>query len=101
MMSDTTPDDRFADLFEHSMFLTTRLSTRAHKRYEQALWYCWGRQDAGDERTRGQLSGHYLDDAFAFAEFAALEAESYEREQRCMLNCIVDQYGRFVADLSS
>jgi hypothetical protein len=99
-MTDTAFHE-LADLFEQGSLLTIRLSARAHQRYEQALWYVWGRQDAGDERTKGQLSGHYLSDDFAFAEMAALEAESFEREHRCMLNNIGDQYARFTAGLDS
>jgi hypothetical protein len=91
--------DPLADLYEHGTLLTSKLSAYASRRYEQALWYVWGRQDAGDERTKGKLSGHYLSDDFAFAEFAALEAEAYDRQHRCMLNNIGDQYGRFVAKL--
>ena len=98
-MTGRRSDEQLADLFEHGSLMTPRLSARAHQRYQEALWYCWGRQDAGDERTRGQLSGHYLDDDFAFAEFAALEAEAYERQHRCMLSNTSDQYGRFVASL--
>jgi hypothetical protein len=92
-------DNKLADLYEGDTLLTTRLSRRARDRYSHALWYVWGRQDAGDERTKDKLSGHYLGDAIAFAEFAALEAEAYDREQRCMLANIRDQYDRFVADL--
>jgi hypothetical protein len=98
-MADTTVSERFDDLYLGLTLLTTELSLRARERYEQSLWYCWGRQDAGDERTKGQLSGHYLGDDFGFAEFAALEAEAFERQHRCMLSNIGDQYGRFVADL--
>jgi len=87
------------DLWERGTLITTRLSKRAHDRYEQALWYCWGRQDAGDERTKDKRSAHYLGDDFAFAEFAAFEAESFEREHRCSLNCIGDQYKRFMEGL--
>jgi len=90
---DTQPND-LADLYEGSMLLTRRLSPRAHERYQQALWYCWGRQDAGDDRTRGREG---MGDAFAFAAFAALEAERFERQHVCMLNNIGDQYARFVA----
>jgi hypothetical protein len=94
---ETTVD--LADLYVNGSLITVKLSAYAHLRYEQALWYVWGRQDAGDERTKGKLSGHYLGDDFAFAEFAALEAEAYNRQHRCMLSCISDQYGRFVAKL--
>jgi hypothetical protein len=97
-MTDTTTS--LEDLYLDSTLLTTRLSKRASQRYEQALWYCWGRQDAGDERTKGRLSGHYLGDDFAFAEHAALEAEAYERQQCCMLNNIGDQYSRFLDSIA-
>jgi hypothetical protein len=85
-----------ADLYDRGHLMTTRLSDRARTRYEQALWYAWGREDAGDARTRGELAGHYLGDAFAFATFAALEAESFERGHRYMLHNIGDQFARFV-----
>lgn len=88
-----------ADLYMGGTVLTTRLSKRAKDRYDQSLWYAWGRQDAGDDRTRGKKSTHYLGDDFAFAEFAALEAERYERQHDCMLSNIGDQYERFVASL--
>jgi hypothetical protein len=97
----TTGDEWLADLYLNGSLITVRLSDYARQRYDQALWYCWGRQDAGDERTKGQLSGHYLGDDFAFADFAALEAEAYHREHRCMLNNIGDQYGRFVTELGT
>jgi len=87
--------EQLADLFEHGRLMTVRLSKRAHDRYQQSLAYCWGRQDAGDERTKGNVGG--LD--FAFAKFAALEAEAYERGHCCMLSNTSDQYGRFVASL--
>jgi hypothetical protein len=100
-MTATESTTAFPDLYMGGTLITIRLSSRAHDRYEQALWYCWGRQDAGDEATKANHSGHYLSDDFAFAEFAALEAEAYERQHRCMLNCIADQYGRFVASLET
>jgi hypothetical protein len=98
-MTTTESHDQLADLYVNGSLMTIRLSARARQRYDQALWYCWGRQDAGDERTKANHSGHYLSDDFAFAEFAALEAEAYDREQRCMLNNIGDQYGRFLSSL--
>ena len=100
--SDTTDAtaDTMSDLYMDGTLLTVRLSPYARTRYEQALWYAWGRQDAGDDRTRGTLAGHYLGDDFAFAEYAALEAESYQRQHRCMLANIGDQYARFTAMLA-
>ena len=94
-MTDTT----MTDLYLNGSLLTVRLSARARERYDQALWYCWGRQDAGDDRTRGQrYSDHHLGDDFGFAEYAALEAERFERQQTCMLDNIGSQYGRFVGE---
>lgn len=89
-MTDTT----LSDLYQGDLLLTVRLSQRAHDRYQQALWYCWGRQDAGDERTHG---GEGLGGDFAFAAFAALEAERFERQHVCYLRPVLDQYERFLA----
>ena len=97
----TSPSAGLDDLYEHGQLMTVNLSPRAHQRYEQALWYVWGRQDAGDDRTRGSRSGHYLSDDFGFAEFAALEAERYDRQHECMLSCISDQYRRFLDGLGA
>jgi hypothetical protein len=78
----------------------SQLSERAKLRHGQALWYVWGRQDAGDERTKGNVAGHYLGDDFAFADMAAREAEEYEQEKRVSLENIGDQFKRFVETLS-
>lgn len=98
MTSPTDTTERpFPDLYMGDTLLTVRLSKRAHDRYDAALWYVWGRQDAGDSATQANTRGHYLGDDFGFAEFAALEAESYHREQACSLSNIADQYARFLA----
>jgi hypothetical protein len=103
MEGTTMTTDPYEDtsLWMNGTLLTHLLSPRAHQRYEQALWYTWGRQDAGDERTKDKRSEHYLGDDFAFAEFAALEAEAYDREQRCMLANIADQYKRYMEGLDN
>ena len=100
-MTATESTTEFPDLYMGGTLLTTRLSARASQRYEQALWYCWGRQDAGDEATKANHSGHDLGDDFGFAEFAALEAEAFERQQRFMLANVADQYGRFIASVGT
>jgi len=69
-------------------------TTRGEERNQQALWYAWGREDAGDRRLRD--ASHYRIVAIDFADFAADEADAYDRQQRTMLSCIVDQYDRYV-----
>jgi hypothetical protein len=68
---------------------------RGEERYMQALWYAWGREDAGDRRLREASGERVL--AMDFAAFAADEADAYDREQRTMLGPIQDQYDRFLA----
>jgi hypothetical protein len=93
-------DRRLADLFEHGMLMFTRLSARADARHSAALWYAWGRQDAGDRATRDRRAGWEIATDFAFAAFAACEAEAFERQYVCSLAPIHSQYARFVGALS-
>jgi hypothetical protein len=80
--------------------LTTRSrddATRARvdQRRCQALWWAWGREDAGDRRLRDASGERVL--AFDFADFAAAECLAYVREDVCSLDNIGGQYGRYVA----
>lgn len=77
-------------------FMSSRLSKRATERYQYALWYAWGRDDAGDHRIRSMPTIGMGTD-FAFAQFCATEAEDYEQQRSCSLRPIHDQYKRFVA----
>jgi len=95
----TTDTETMPDLFlEGGRLVTAWLSPTAHARYEQALWYAWGRDDAGDHALRGD-SRYYLGNDFAFAQYAAIECESYVRQHRTSLSNIGDQYRAFVASL--
>lgn len=93
-------DNRFAEPVPASL-ISVRGSDRARRRYEQALWYAWGRQDAGDQALARHRSPHHIGDDFLFAEYAAMEAEQYENQRRTMLDNIGAQYRRFVAELDS
>lgn len=53
-------------------------------RWYQALWYAYGRKDAGQEV-----------DASAFADFARTEAEQYHSGTTHYLDGIMEQYRRF------
>lgn len=76
------------------------LSGRARDRYDQSLWYAWGRDDAGDKSLSDLPSVHYLGNDFAFAKYAALCAERFETQEAFMLHNIGDQYGEFVTFLA-
>ena len=76
--------------------IAVRGSERARRRYEQALWYAWGRDDAGDHALAHHRTAHAVGDDFAFAEFAAREAEQYERQEVTSLENIGAQWRRFV-----
>ena len=54
------------------------------RRYEQALWYAFGIEDATGERI----------DAFAFAQEAARQARRYYAEEACTLSSVQDQWKR-------
>jgi hypothetical protein len=94
-------DTRLRDLFIGESLMTYRLSSSAHNRYQEALWYSWGRQDAGDNVTVAHVDGSaHLSADWMFAEWAACEAEAFERQYCCWLGSIGSQYARFVAALS-
>jgi hypothetical protein len=71
---------------------------RIADRHTQALWYAWGREDAGDRRLREANGNRVL--AMDFARFASRECEKYVREETCHLACIGDQYDRFVGAIT-
>jgi len=75
--------------------LTAGELRRVEDRRTQALWYVWGREDAGDARLRDATSARIL--PWDFATFAAAECEAYVREDACWLGPIADQYNRYVA----
>jgi len=75
--------------------LTAGELRRIEDRKQQALWYVWGREDAGDTRLRDATSARIL--PWDFATFAAAECEAYVREDACWLGPISDQYDRYVA----
>jgi hypothetical protein len=76
--------------------ISVRGGERARTRYHQALWYAWGRQDAGDAALAAHRTSHAVGDDFAFAEMAAREAQQYDEQQRTSLENIGAQYRRFV-----
>jgi len=84
------------------MSITRELTAGELRRIEdrklQALWYAWGREDAGDRRLRDATSARVL--PFDFAAFAAAECEAYVREDVCSLDNIGGQYGRYVAAIT-
>jgi hypothetical protein len=85
--------------------LTEGERQRIHDRREGALWYAWGREDAGDRRLRDvenatTTAGPYPCLAIAFAQFAAAQCEDYVREQVSSLAPIQGQHDRYVAALT-
>jgi hypothetical protein len=101
-MTETVNRVQLADLYEHGVLLTTRLSPRSKDRYDAALWYAWGRDDAGDHRLH-ELPQHgaEIGNDFAFAAFAALEAEAFDRQLTYWLRPVLDQFERYVAELEA
>lgn len=68
---------------------------RGNRAYAQALWYVWGREDAGDRRLRDMLGGQRVA-AFEFAEYAGQEADAFVREEKSFLPSIHDLYDAFL-----
>lgn len=95
--ADLHHDDDGCAGFAPMMLVEHNRRQRVADRRTQALWYVWGREDAGDRRLRDASSDRVL--AFDFADFAARECERYVREDTCWLANIADQYRRFVATL--
>lgn len=77
--------------------LLHRLSERALEHYGKALWYELGRQDAGDRRLVRRLTGHYLTDDFAFADYVAFQFERMERGDSSYTPSIMNMHDRFLA----
>jgi hypothetical protein len=75
-----------------------RAHQAAHERHREALWYAWGREDAGDRRLRDASTSRVL--ALTFADFAATEAQAYASERVSSLAPVHDQYERFVTALT-
>lgn len=92
-MNIATLDDLFVEGSE--LPLITRMSERAQERHTHALWYAWGRDDAGNSPLSGVDSFHPMGNAQAFAYSAALDAERYEREVICYLSSVQGQFDRF------
>lgn len=57
---------------------------KAEQRKEQALWYAFGREDAGDTKDPFSFSRHHYRQAFA-----------YYKERVCFLPSIQDAYNQF------
>ena len=70
-----------------------------YARYLNAMAYVWGREDAGDRKLRLALQ-RTMQDVFSpellFANFAANEADAYQREEVTSLQCVQMQYDRFL-----
>jgi hypothetical protein len=58
-------------------------------RYSQALWYAWGRQDAGQSHPLG-------DDAFRFAELRLAHYRAHRDEQTHVLHSMQDDFATWV-----
>jgi hypothetical protein len=63
--------------------------TKHHIRYEPALWYAWGQQDAG--------IGKGLD-VFAFAEHHAAQAVEHDAGRTGYLPSVQDSWREYVAE---
>src|SRR5690606_12639319 len=77
--------------------LLQRLSRDAQEFYGKALWYEFGRQDAGDRRLKRRLTGHYLTDDFAFADYVAFQVERESRGDLTYLPSITNMHDQFLA----
>lgn len=62
-----------------------------HDSSQQALWYAWGREDAGEELT-GKPDTVGGDFAFGFASEWAAVAGAYAREERGFRPSIRDAF---------
>ena len=97
-MTDTTKfnaSEYFAE--RDGCLLLQRLSPRARELYGKALSYEFGRQDAGDRRLKRSLTGHYLTDDFAFADYVAFQFERMERGDSSYTPSIMNMHDRFLA----
>lgn len=102
-MSTTTTQHDLSDIFgpDGTTVYVTRLCEDAHQRHDHALWYAWGRDDAGDRTLRRLLPEmHYLGNDFAFAVFVGVRAEQFRRQHTYCLSSIGEQYREFVAFLT-
>mgnify|MGYP007108096855 CR=1 FL=1 len=77
--------------------LLHRLSKNAQEHYGKALWYELGRQDAGDRRLVRRLTGHYLTDDFAFADYVAFQFERMEHGDSSYTPSIMNMHDQFLA----
>jgi len=93
------PSERTSKMTDTRYVQRSERTSRGNERHAMALAYVWGREDAGDRRLRDteQGSDRYNPSDFSFANFAANEADAYQREQRTSLENIRDQYERFLA----
>jgi hypothetical protein len=74
---------------------TEGIAAARHDRRLMALYYAWGREDAGDRRLRDLSQNRVL--ALDFAAFAADEAGAFAREKTSSLSAVQDQYARYIA----
>lgn len=82
--------------FEPMSWREWRAHNRGQERITQAMYYAWGREDQGDRRLRDV---RFVDSVLAmdFAYWAGAEALAYAEERSGSLNCVQDQYDRWVA----
>lgn len=73
------------------MSIQSRAVTKAEHAYGHALWYAWGRQDAG------QAKGI---DAFKFAESVRAKTFEFETEKTYSLKSVQDLWLDFVKENS-
>lgn len=64
------------------------------RRWDQALWYAWGREDAGDRRLRD--SDHNQVMAFRFADYCKEQAQIFQSQRRTFLPSVQTQYQEFL-----
>lgn len=81
--------------------IISELSQRAQRQHTAALWYAWGREDAGNRELRDHPEHRGRCLALTFAEYAALEAERFETGRTHSLSPVQDQYLHFLRSLSS
>ena len=85
----------FAD--RDGCLLLQRLSRDGLEFHGKALWYEFGRQDAGDRRLKRRLTGHYLTDDFAFADYVAFQVERQWHGDLTYVPPIADMHDQFLA----